>query len=425
LASACPRSKIGYARAVKIKLCVTGVLLLIATAIWPLSLSGQIFAWTPTSATSNTWTGIASSADGTKLAACFGYAGGGVYISTNTGVAWAKVNPPLVANPWQLGTGMSCIASSANGQRVVVGSGNQGYSTTNSGYIYVSTDAGQDWVQINAPWEDYSAIGLSGDGSVLAAAGHYGIWKSTNGVITSGNFFSEQFNTRGYWKNVALSTNGSFLFATDLIQLYTSTNNFVYPWYLTSAPSNQWSAIASSSDGTKLIACNDYAIGCIFTSTNSGLTWTQISAPSNTFWSAVTSSADGTKLAACSYSGNIYFSTNSGLTWSSNSFPSYVKAMAASADGTKLFAVFYGGGISVGQLIVPAQNFSANVNGSGVSLQFTGAPNCAYVLFAATNLTSPMPWQAVVTNSTDANGRWLFTDTNWNKYTQRFYIASQ
>jgi photosystem II stability/assembly factor-like uncharacterized protein len=409
------------------KWCVTGFLLLMVAAIWPVSLAGQTFVWTPTSAPSNYWTGIRSSADGTKLAACFGYAGGGVYISMNTGSSWTKVSPPYVPNPWQYGAGMACIASSADGNTLVVGSSNTGYSTTNSGYIYISTDAGLTWTQTSIPgelfWEDWTSIASSSDGSDIMAAGHYTIFVSANHGSTWVSRANAP-NPRGYWKTVACSTNGTKLVATDVTQLYTSTNTGIN-WTLTGAPSNQWSAIASSADGTKLVACNDYSIGRIYTSTNSGLTWMQTSAPSNTFWSAATSSADGTRLAACSYSGNIYFSTNSGLTWTSSSFPTYVKAMAASADGTKLFAVFYGGGISIGQLIVPAQNSSANVNGSGVNLQFTGAPNCLYVLFATTNLNSPVAWQPVVTNSTDANGRWSFTDTNWGLYAQRFYTASQ
>ncbi len=412
------------------KWCVVGFLLFMVMAIWPVSLSGQTFVWTQTSAPNSSWIGIASSADGTKLAACFGYAGGGVYISTNTGSIWTKVNSPSVPNPWQNYAAMSCIASSADGRKLVIGSSNTGYSTTNSGYVYASTDAGSTWTQANISgawcWEDWSSIASTSNGMTVFATGYYNIFASTNYGVTW------QFcdpspnppNPRGHWKTVVCSSDGMKLLATDLIQLFTSTNAGAN-WSLTSAPSNQWSAIASSADGTKLVACNDYSIGRIYTSTNSGLNWMPTSAPSNTFWSAVTSSTDGTKLAACSYSGNIYFSTNSGSTWTSNSFPTYVKGMATSADGTKLFAVFYGGGISIGQLVVPAQNYSANFNGSGVNLQFTGAPSCPYVLFATTNLSPSVFWQPVVTNSTDASGRWSFTDTNWSQYEQRFYTASQ
>lgn len=411
----------------KMKWRAIGLLLLVIAAIFPASLFGQTFVWTQTSATNNVWTGIAASTDGTKLAACYGYDGGGVYTSTNTGLTWLKVAAPAVINSWLTGGGLISIASSADGKKLVAGGNTPlgAYNSTNSGYIYTSANAGLNWTQTSAPWENWTSVALSSDGTKLVAAGHFGIWKSTDGGLT-GTFYSQQFHPGvGYWKTVALSTNGSLLVATDIVQIYTSINAGIYPWNLTSAPINQWSAIASSADGTKLVACNDYNIGRIYTSTNSGLTWTQTSAPSNSFWSAVTSSADGTKLAACSYSGNIYYSTNSGSTWTSNSFPTYVKAMAVSSDGTKLFAVFYGGGISVGQLVVPAQNFSATVSGSGVNLQFTGTPNCAYILQATTNLASSAIWQPVVTNSTDASGNWSFTDTNANQYSQRFFRASQ
>jgi photosystem II stability/assembly factor-like uncharacterized protein len=406
--------------------CVMGFLLLIVLAVCPASLFGQTFVWTQTIAPNNaTWTGIASSADGTKLAACCNYPTIAVYTSINTGYTWTKVPTPSTQNPWTGGP-LNCMASSADGNELVVGGGTT-YSTTNSGYIYYSNSGGSLWWQTYIPgelfWENWTSIAESTSGATMVAAGHYTIFVSTD----TGSSWSSRANApnpRGYWKTVACSADGKKLVATDVIQIYTSTNTG-NSWYLTSAPSNQWSAIASSSDGTKLVACNDYSIGRIYTSTNSGLAWTQTIAPSNTFWSAVTSSTDGTKLAACSYSGNIYFSTNSGLTWSSNSFPTRVSAMASSADGTKLFAAFNGGGISIGQLIVPAQNFSASTIGSGLNLQFTGLPNCPYILFAATSLNQPITWQPVVTNLTDANGRWVFTDTNFNQYQQRFYTASQ
>ncbi len=417
------------------KWCATGFLLLVVVAVCPESVFGQTFVWTQTSAPNNlVCSGITSSTDGTKLAACGedGTTLGAicVYTSTNTGLTWTRVPTPYTPNPWIYGA-LNCIASSSDGKDLVLG-GWTTYSTTNSGYIYYSEAAGAayTWFQASEPsepgtylWQNWNSIASSSDGSKTMVAGHYVIAISTNYDLTW--FFAPIApNQRGYWKTVVCSADGKKLVATDVIQIYTSTNTGS-SWSLTSAPSNQWSAIASSSDGTKLVACNDYSIGRIYTSTNSGLNWTPTGAPSNTFWSAVTSSTDGTKLAACSYSGNIYFSTNSGLTWTSNSFPTYVRAMAASADGTKLFAGFNGGGISVGQLILPAQKFSASTSSSGVALQFNGAPNCRYVLYAATSLNLPITWQPVITNSTDANGNWRFTDTKFNQYSQRFYTASQ
>jgi len=61
---------------------------------------------------------------------------------------------------------------------------------------------------------------------------------------------------------------------------------------------------------------------------------------------------------------------------------------------------------------------------AGIHLTFAGPTNTSWVLLSATNLASPVVWQPVCTNSTDANGNWQFTDTNLN-YRQKFYrVAS-
>jgi autotransporter-associated beta strand protein len=61
-----------------------------------------------------------------------------------------------------------------------------------------------------------------------------------------------------------------------------------------------------------------------------------------------------------------------------------------------------------------------NVNGS-VTLSFLGAPNYIYQVQATTNLTPPVVWTPVSTNTADGGGLWQFTDTTATNYTQRFY----
>src|SRR5579859_2303234 len=82
-----------------------------------------------------------------------------------------------------------------------------------------------------------------------------------------------------------------------------SSISIAQDWVKTSAPYEFWTAIASSADGSKLVAVayTDVAdnLGPIYTSTNSGATWNPTSAP-HQFWTTVTSSADGEKLAAAS-----------------------------------------------------------------------------------------------------------------------------
>jgi hypothetical protein len=71
-----------------------------------------------------------------------------------------------------------------------------------------------------------------------------------------------------------------------------------------------WSMLASSADGSKLVA-GSWG-GQIYTSTDSGLSWT--ARDSARFWQSVATSADGSKLAAVAYNGQIYTS----VTWISS-----------------------------------------------------------------------------------------------------------
>ena len=117
-------------------------------------------------------------------------------------------------------------------------------------------------------------------------------------------------------------------------------------WTKTFAPSNDWQCIASSADGSRLVAGDDP--GPLYISTNSGATWTP-TIVSNEYWFSVASSADGTKLLAAApndapynsgnYPGGIYISTNGGCIWISNSLSSANMnwgSVASSSDGNTL-----------------------------------------------------------------------------------------
>ena len=107
----------------------------------------------------------------------------------------------------------------------------------------------------------------------------------------------------------------------------------------------EWYSVASSSDGTKLVAA--VVNGGIYTSTNAGDTWAPSSAP-NLRWYSVASSFDGGNLAAVVDGGEIYTSTNSGFTWMPSSAPSKSwQCVASSSDGTKLVAAEASGGSGI------------------------------------------------------------------------------
>ncbi len=116
-------------------------------------------------------------------------------------------------------------------------------------------------------------------------------------------------------------------------------------WTLTSAATNvNWSAIACSADGSKLVALNS-GTGIWFSS-NGGTTWSAAIAPAK-IWSSVAASADGTRVAAVDVSdGAVYTSSNSGFQWLAGSIlNSQLNSVACSADGTRLVAAAAGGSV--------------------------------------------------------------------------------
>ena len=135
------------------------------------------------------------------------------------------------------------------------------------------------------------------------------------------------------WVSVASSSDGTKLVAAvDGGQLYTSTDSGV-SW--TAVDSNRtWRGVASSSDGTKLVAA--VSAGQLYTSTDSGVSWT--ARDSSRTWFGVASSSDGTKLVAGVQNGQLYTSTDSGVSWTARDSVRSWLGVASSSDGTKLVA---------------------------------------------------------------------------------------
>jgi hypothetical protein len=328
----------------------------------PDATPGVLVVWTPSSAPARAWTSVASSVDGAKLVAV---AGGGSYYSVadtpacictsvDSGATWTQTSAPLqTVGVW------TSVASSADGTRLVAVTG--GYYTI--GYIYTSSDSGATWTQTSAPLQSWTSVASSADGTKLVAVCYGGyIYVSAD----SGATWTQMTRTPHNWTSVASSADGAKLVAatgtyystgsaarnvlTGGGDIYTSADSGA-TWTVALQTEDSWTSVASSADGTKLVAAGldsgAVAIfGDIYTSSNSGATWAQASAPSQT-WTSVASSADGTKLVAVAgaYYGNmstgyIYTSSDSGATWTQTSAPLQTwTSVASSADGTKLVAV--------------------------------------------------------------------------------------
>ncbi len=243
------------------------------------------------------------------------------------------------------------IASSNDGNNLI--------AAASSGQLLTSTDSGVTWTPRLAGG-NWTSVASSSDGGKLAAAvgGYYQYQGPTAppayvpGVlyISSDSGATWATGPSGNWSAVASSTDGSKLLAADYGgQLYTSADSGA-TWTARDV-ARQWTSVGSSADGSVLVAlsfCRVIGGSCspgdqLYVSTDSGATWT--ARDSVRTWNSVSSSADGTKLVATTSGGQIYTSTDSGVTWTPRDAARGWKSVASSADGGKLVAVTNGGQI--------------------------------------------------------------------------------
>ena len=333
--------------------------------------------------TSQYWTGLATSADGTIAAGVSdcGY----LQMSTDGGTTWAN-NDALGSGCW------ASIAMSADGSVIAVG--------TYGDYIYVSTDGGSTWstnsgASGNGWW--YS-IAMSADGSHMVAGNDnngYVYTSSDSGTTWTDNSGS---SGNGYWRGVASDSTGDKLVAVERNNgyIYTSTDGGV-TWSNNGGASGQawWYSIASSADGTKLIA-GDNNYGYVYLSTDSGANWSQIADIGKNYWQTASMSDDGSQIILGNNCNDLYTSTDSGATWTDHTTLSGCwSASAVSAGGEKSYMAKYFG--SIWESTDAGANWtnktgekwyyrvrSANAGGSYTisdeyTLQFEGSSSCPFI----------------------------------------------
>jgi len=287
------------------------------------------------------WVAIASSADGTKLAAAVNP--GNIYTSTDSGATWTQRTGSLRTN-W------SAIASSADGTKLVAVVGYSTYNAAGKGSIYRSTDSGANWGLSFGSSSNWSAVASSADGTKLAAVARGGpIELSSN----SGGSWVPVSGSPGFlWSGVAMSADGTKMVAIEANgAIFTTTNSGLGWLAYTNVTPAQPAAVAMSADGSRAVVTANG--GQLYLSTDSGVTWITGVPPTSGRLAAVASSADGNRLATAVgdavTSGAIYGSSDSGATW-----PKFIgppdaswSGMASSADGSLLAATAFGGNIYV------------------------------------------------------------------------------
>jgi len=241
-------------------------------------------------------------------------------------------------------TTYTCDGAPGPGVTWVNVAGTSQQAQSNTGYI--ANNAAQ--VAITLPMApavgDLVEVSGAGTGgwSLLQNAGQTVMTKALPSSYTNAYVnWTARANSRR-WQSVASSADGSRLVAAvNGGQIYTSADAGVN-WTARGSIATSLS-VASSADGSKLVAA--VSGGRIHTSTDSGVNWTMQGGSLSLNWFSVASSIDGSKLVAVVNGGHIYTSTDAGVSWIPQGINFNWVSVASSADGSKLVAVVNGGQI--------------------------------------------------------------------------------
>lgn len=263
------------------------------------------------------WVDITTGNEGSLLAAVVNQ--GFIYLSFDSGLTW---NQRGDARAW------TAIATSANGSLLA--------AVATNDFIYISSDNGTSWLP-TAYAKNWQSVAVSLTGEVIAACAYTDVvYISTDrGVSWAGRGGSAPI--------VAMSGDGSIIFAAQSPGNIYVTYNYGSVWTATGAPSKQWRSLAVSVDGIHLAAA-EAINGYIWLSSDTGSSWRQSAAPLAA-WVGISCSYDGSHIAASTFNGNIHISSNFGASWTSTAPTLAWGPTAISLCGGHVAAVVYAGSV--------------------------------------------------------------------------------
>ena len=255
-------------------------------------------SWNPFSIPKgNSWSSFSLSPDGTHLAALDSM-GLGIWTSTNNGVDWTRTTAPK--------TNWNCIASSLDGTHLAAGVGLKyfqmyppGPPDLVYGGIWISTDSGITWTQTAAPEEIWSFIASSAYGNHLAAIAEGNVWISHD---AGANWKQIPYA----FSSITISEDGTHLTALSFDYSIWTSSDSGETWTQATPVYSYFSPVAAAADGIHLAELDNYA--GVVTSSDIGKTWTKITSPFDYYYS-LASSADASQLVAANQFGGIYISS--------------------------------------------------------------------------------------------------------------------
>ncbi len=263
---------------------------------------------------SGSWYSIAVSEDGSFIIASDQYAE--IYTSEDSGTTWTEQTgaPSDTMYNLSVSSNAGLIAAYAS-----------------DGYIYTSSDKGVSWTeQTKSGSRDWSDIAVSADGTFIAACvdGGY-IFTSAD----SGSSWTAQTSAGSKnWNSIAVSEDGSVILAGPSSGYLYKSSDSGDTWTTASNSSSSWYDVAMSSDGSILYASRN---STTYVSSDSGTTWTYDS-HGNQY---VSCSEDGkTAVTYSKYNTTPYYTIDTGSSWTTLD-RSCSACFAVSGDGaTALYA---------------------------------------------------------------------------------------
>lgn len=270
----------------------------------------------------------------------------GPFVSTDGGATWTykATGITLLTN----GSSYTVDVDVARGNGTIMYSAQRrGYTgTVASTYdkVYKSTNTGDNWTETTLPDSTWQCITCSSDGSIILAgnvASGTTSYDQKWAVSTDGGTTWSPGSTTGQWIDVAMSDDGSRMYAVNSgVSTFYRSSDTGSTWSTTST-TNAVRAVACSSNGlTVLIGTGSSSTPAV--SKDGGVSFTDVSGVPTGNWGGVSVSSDGYVMAAVLVTtGRVWVSTDSGTTWNEQSgTPSidFWSSTAINTTGSKIIA---------------------------------------------------------------------------------------
>ena len=336
------------------------------------------------------WSSVVCSGDGRVVAASD--TTGAIYISTNSGALWMPITPLRSGTNSQSFIGLALTPDASTLVAFIAGAS---YSSHDLGVTWRTNSLPAGGAVLSADGTKWVCSTSGADPGGLIPGGIYvsmdagASWQLTSAPVTN-------------WTSIALSRDGTRLVAVfNKNQVYVSSDSgLTWTNRIATSPTNSLAFIACSSDGNKFVAIGN---GIVCVSTNTGETWDNTGTTPDHLVGPMTASEDVNTLALISEDGNgeIFSSTNSGATWdqrvpkiagepySSGLIPADI---ALSSNGSRLLAALYPGYIFSSPLPPAVLSFYQDMNHLVLSWP---SNQIDFVLESAPSLSQSAVWTAV------------------------------